>query len=131
MKPQITGIGGIFFRTTDTNRTRAWYKEHLGLASESWGTSFPWRDYEHPDNPGSTTWGVFADESDYFGNSGQEFMINYRVNDLDALLESLERQGIFPVKSTETFDYGKFVWIDDVDGRRIELWEPKDDAFGL
>lgn len=130
-KPKITGIGGVFFKSGNTEAIRNWYTVHLGLESEPWGTFFPWRDYQHPDTPGSTTWGVFDSESDYFGPSGQEFMVNYRVNDLEALLESLARSGIFPVKSLENHDYGKFAWIDDADGRRIELWEPRDEALGL
>ena len=131
MKDQITGIGGIFFRSKDVDRLKNWYIENLGMEMESWGKIFSWRDYSNPEIPGSTTWSPFKDETDYFGNSGQQYMINYRVRDLEALLESLSRKGIEVVKKMEVLDYGKFAWIEDCDGVRMELWEPKDEAFGL
>lgn len=131
MKSYITGIGGVFFRSQNPEKCKAWYMENMGLKSESWGKMFAWRDYDNPEKPGSTSWGPFKNETDYFGNSGQEFMINYRVTNLEELLEHLKTKGIAVVKETESYEYGKFAWIDDADGRRIELWEPADEAFGI
>lgn len=131
MKEHVTGIGGIFFRSKNVNDTKKWYAENLGLKSESWGAIFAWRYADNSEITGSTSWSPFANETDYFGNSGQEFMVNYRVVNLDELLTELKSKGIETVKATESHEYGKFAWIDDLDGRRIELWEPIDSAFGL
>lgn len=125
MKEYITGIGGVFFRSADKAKTMAWYTDNFGMQAESWGKMYPWR---HHDNeaPGSTTWSVFKNDTDYFGNSGQEFMINYRVRDLDELLAKLKANGISQVNDIYEAEYGRFAWVEDCDGRRIELWEPKD-----
>ncbi|MBS3915399.1 MAG: VOC family protein [Bacteroidetes bacterium] len=131
MNSHITGIGGVFFRTSDPDKTRNWYQETFGLKMESWGCIFKWRDYENPSNPGSTTWGPFKNETDYFGSTNQAYMINYRVRDLELLLKELSEKGILPVKEMEIMDYGKFAWIEDCNGIRMELWEPVDSAFGI
>jgi predicted enzyme related to lactoylglutathione lyase len=131
MKDHITGIGGVFFRCKDDENVKAWYRENLGMQLESWGKFFAWRDYDDPKKPGSTTWSPFKNETDYFGNSEQKYMINYRVTDLEALLAELKEKGIEVVKKMETMDYGKFAWIEDCEGVRMELWEPRDEAFGL
>lgn len=122
---RVTGIGGIFFRSKDKSATGEWYKEHLGLDVEDWGgTSFLWRERENPDKKGSTVWSPFAEDTDYFGKSGQEFMINLRVRDLDAVLAQLEKEGVTVLDDREESDFGRFAWIVDCDGRRVELWEP-------
>jgi predicted enzyme related to lactoylglutathione lyase len=131
MKAYVTGIGGVFFKSKDKQKSIDWYKTNLGIEAESWGKVFDWRTYDNPDLPGSTTWSPFENETDYFGNSGQEFMINYRVSNMDELLKNMEANGIKLVKATESHEYGKFAWVDDCDGRRVELWEPIDSAFGL
>lgn len=130
MNEHITGIGGVFFRSHNPDKTKNWYSEHFQLPMESWGCLFKWRTYDG-NNPGSTSWSPFKNESDYFGNPDQQYMINYRVRNLEVLLLELANKGILPVKETEVFDYGKFAWIEDCDGIRIELWEPIDEAFGL
>lgn len=129
MKEYITGIGGIFFKTPDSDKTRSWYENHFGLTAASWGKVFMWRDHANPENIGSTSWSPFKTESDYFGNPNQQFMINYRVRDLDELLEKLQSEGIQTVKETESHEFGKFAWIEDLNGQRIELWEPIDSAL--
>ena len=131
MKSYITGIGGIFFRSKDKDATIQWYQDNLGQTTESWGKMFAFREFDDPTKTGSLTWCPFKDETDYFGDSGQEFMINYRVTNLDELLVELAAKGIHTVKETESHEYGKFAWINDADGRRIELWEPIDSALGV
>jgi predicted enzyme related to lactoylglutathione lyase len=126
-QPAVTGIGGIFFKSDDPAATRAWYREHLGIAGQGGSVNFVWRENEQPEVTGFTVWSPFARNSDYFGAAGQDFMINYRVRDLRALLAQLEASGIQQVKPLEEYPYGRFAWIDDGDGRRIELWEPIED----
>ena len=123
---KITGIGGIFFRAkTDDKALRAWYTEKLGIA-EQWegGTTFPWLEKEEPHAEGCTVWSVFKPEGTYFGDSGQSFMINYRVDNLDEYLQELESKGVEIIDRKDQDEYGKFAWIHDADGNRIELWQP-------
>ena len=129
MKEYITGIGGVFFRGQDPAKTMAWYREHLGLDCNQWGKTFEWKQTDGA--LGTTQWTVFKSDTDYYGPSGQQFMVNYRVRDLEELLEKLKGEGIYPVKPMESHEYGKFAWIDDADGYRIELWEPIDEGLGL
>lgn len=122
---RVTGIGGVFFRSKDPAAINAWYKEHLGVPVGEHGyTTFPWREVDEPHRPGLTTWGTFDDDTEYFGKPTQQWMINYRVDNLDALLEELQRAGVEIVPHREEADYGKFAWIVDPDGNRVELWEP-------
>jgi predicted enzyme related to lactoylglutathione lyase len=122
---RVTGIGGIFFRSKDPQATSAWYQKHLGVpAGDDGQTLFRWRDDERPERRGMTVWAPFDTDTDYFGKSGQQCMINYCVDDLDALLEVLQREGVEIVSPREEHAYGKFAWIVDPDGNRIELWEP-------
>ena len=120
----VTGIGGVFFRTDDPESTRTWYREHLGIEGEGPGVSYYWREQDNPERVGFTVWSVFPEDTEYFGESSQDFMVNYRVRDLDLLLERLENAGIEQVKELEEYSYGRFAWVEDVDGNRIELWEP-------
>lgn len=115
------GIGGIFFRCADPARTRAWYAEHLGLPVDDYGCTFA----ADNDPLAQTVWSPFAAATDYFGAESQDFMVNFRVDDLAALLASLAAKGIPCVGEPLDESYGKFGWIIDCDGRKIELWEPK------
>ncbi|MHC4450831.1 MAG: VOC family protein [Planctomycetota bacterium] len=127
---RVTGIGGIFFRAQDPDATRSWYATHLGLNMDpSYGTSFEWRHADDSNKKGYTAWGPFAQDTDYFGDSGQQFMVNYRVADLEALIETLRGEGVVIAKEMQTFDYGKFAHIVGPDGHRIELWEPIDEEY--
>lgn len=126
---RVTGIGGIFFKTKDPQKTREWYQKHLGLKTDQYGTSFEWRQAEDPAKKGYTAWSPFKDNSDYFGKSDQEYMINYRVEDLEALVEELKKEGVKIVDEIQSFEYGKFVHIEDPNGHRIELWEPVDEEY--
>ncbi len=128
---RVTGIGGVFFRCQDADATRAWYGRHLGLNMDpQYGTSFEWRQAPDGKQPGFTAWSPFPKDTDYFGASGQDHMVNYRVADLAALIEILRGEGVEIAKEIEGFEYGKFAHIVDPDGRRIELWEPVDDEYG-
>ena len=122
---KVTGIGGIFFKCKDPNKMREWYKTHLGLNTTNYGATFEWREDEDSTKKGSTTWSPFAENTKYFEPSSKDFMINYRVENLEALVEQLKNEGVTIVDSIETYDYGKFVHIMDVEGNKIELWEPK------
>lgn len=124
----VTGIGGVFFKVDDPDESRAWYRRHLGLDGGGTGVNFLWREWHDPKVQGFTVWSVFPRETDYFGASDQDFMINYRVRDLDALLTKLQAQGIQQVKPLAEYSYGRFAWIVDGDGNRVELWEPINDS---
>jgi len=121
---KVTGIGGIFFKCKDPKQMKEWYKTHLGLDTNDWGASFEWADATDPTKKGSTQWSPFAETTKYFEPSTKEFMINYRVADLEALVEELKKEGVTIVDNIESFDYGKFVHIVDMEGNKIELWEP-------
>ena len=121
---RIVGIGGIFFKTADQAKTREWYATHLGLADKGQGAMLQWREHDDPQKEHLTVWSAFPANTDYFGPGKAEFMVNYIVDDLDAMLERLQREGvkIDPKRMNESF--GKFAWIYDADGNKIELWEP-------
>jgi len=121
---RVTGIGGIFFKSTDPNTLKNWYKEHLGIDAGDYGATFQWREADDPTREGQTVWAPFPQTTKYFEPSNASFMINYRVADLDGLLSELRAAGVAVDEKTESFDYGKFAWITDPDGNRIELWEP-------
>ena len=122
----VTGIGGVFFRTEDAASMRDWYREMLGLdIDESFGgTVFHWRSADGGDEHGQTLWAPFAADSSYFEPGTASFMINYRVSDLDALLTHLAARGVRRVGEIEAHPYGRFAWVLDPEGRKIELWEP-------
>ena len=123
---KVTGIGGIFFKCQDPNKVKEWYKTHLGLETDQYGANFEWRQAADPTKKGSTQWSPFAETTKYFEPSTKDFMINYRVENLEALVEQLKNEGVTIVDKIETFDYGKFVHIIDVEGNKVELWEPID-----
>jgi predicted enzyme related to lactoylglutathione lyase len=122
---RVTGIGGIFFKAQDHESLKAWYEQHLGISPGDDGyVSFRWREEENPEEVGSTVWSVFKQDTKYFEPSTAPFMINYRVADLHGLLAQLRAEGVEVDDKVEEFEYGKFGWITDPEGNRIELWEP-------
>ena len=123
---RVTGIGGIFFKCKDPAKVRAWYKEHLGLSMNEYGSVFEWRQGTDTLKKGFTQWTPFGEKTTYFAPSDKDFMINYRVADLDALLIQLKNEGVTIVDKVQVVDYGKFAAIMDLEGNKIELWEPKD-----
>ncbi len=121
---RVTGIGGVFLKAKDPKALSAWYAEHLGIAMESYGgATFLWSD-EVPAGTGMTTWALFPDSSTHFGPGSQTAMLNYRVDDLDALLEQLAAAGVTIDPKRDEASYGKFAWIVDPEGNRVELWQP-------
>ncbi len=127
-KGRVTGIGGIFFKTNKPEQIKSWYHEHLGLTTDQYGTSFEWRE-KGSKNKGFTQWSPFTADTNYFSPSEKEFMINYRVEHIEALIEQLKEDGVTVLDEIETFDYGKFVHILDPDNNKIELWEPVDEEY--
>jgi len=123
---KVTGIGGIFFKCKDPQKMKEWYKTHLGLNTNEYGANFEWREASDSTKIGSTQWSPFAETTKYFEPSTKDFMINYRVADLEALVEELKKEAVTIVDKIETYDYGKFVHIIDMEGNKIELWEPND-----
>jgi len=121
---KVTGIGGIFFKCKDPKQVREWYKTHLGIDAGPYGANFAWRQDADPTKKGSTQWTPFAETTKYFDPSTKDFMINYRVGNLEALVEQLKTEGVSIVDKIEASDYGKFVHILDVEGNKVELWEP-------
>ena len=125
-KPRVTGIGGVFFKAKDTKKLQKWYAKHLALPLDpSWGGwQFEWRDAKKPRKKGCTVWSAFDADTKYFGPGKQTLMINYRVENLRKLLAQLKKEGVWVDPKTEESEYGKFGWIRDCEGTRIELWEP-------
>lgn len=123
---KATGIGGIFFKCKDPETMKKWYKKHLGLNTDKWGTNFEWRQESDVSKKGFTQWSPFAESTKYFEPSMKDFMINYRVDNLLALVEELKKEGVTITDKIEVVEYGKFVHIMDVEGNKIELWEPND-----
>lgn len=122
---RVTGIGGIFIKSKDVERLREWYRRHLGLEIESWGgTAFRWKGPENPEGVGTTVWSVFEASSKYFDPGTAPFMVNYRVDKLEPLLAALRAEGCQVDEKSEESEYGKFGWVVDPDGNKIELWEP-------
>ena len=128
--PKVTGIGGIFFRSKNPAKSREWYRKNLGLAVNEYGSSFEFRNANKPDKINYLQWSVFEEGSDYFP-SDRQFMINYRVQNIEGLVKKLRENGVTIVDSIEVYDYGKFVHIMDMEGNKIELWEPVDSVFTI
>tara|TARA_R110002049_G_scaffold2511_6_gene18399 strand:+ start:320 stop:784 length:465 start_codon:yes stop_codon:yes gene_type:complete len=129
LTPKVTGIGGIFFYTEDTEKTKKWYADNLGIETSPYGSSFEFRNAHRPEEINYLQWSPFKNGNEYFKPSKKEFMINYRVQNIEALVKQLKANGVTVLDSIETFDYGKFVHIMDDDGNKIELWEPIDHVF--
>ena len=126
---RVTGIGGVFLRVRGPKKElEQWYATHLGIELSEYGVTFMWSD-EVPAGTGMTTWSIFPSDTKYFGESGEQaVMINYRVDDLDALLEKLSAAGVWIDPKRDDASYGKFAWIKDPEGNRIELWQPLADS---
>ena len=123
-KKRVTGLGGIFFKSRDPQQLNTWYKNHLGIPVTEYGASFEWRALDIPEDKGSTQWSPFPDNTPYFEPSKKEFMINYRVADLEALVATLRNEGRIFLDEIESHAYGKFIHLLDPEGNKIELWEP-------
>jgi catechol 2,3-dioxygenase-like lactoylglutathione lyase family enzyme len=121
---RVIGIGGVFFKSADQERLNTWYADNLGLVRAPEGFGFKWRAQDRPEVERFTAWCVFPRESTYFDPSAAPFMINYIVDDLDAILAKLAAAGVRIDPKREDYDYGRFAWIYDPDGNKIELWEP-------
>lgn len=122
--PKVTGIGGIFFFTDNPKETREWYHKNLGIDANEYGASFDSRNIDNPDEINTLQWTPFKTGSDYFEPSKKEFMINYRVQNIEGLVAKLKSNGVTILDSIASYDYGKFVHIMDSQGNKIELWEP-------
>ena len=126
---KVTGIGGIFFKCKDPQKIRDWYSKNLGLQTDEYGTTFEWRTGDDSTKKGVTQWSPFSEDTKYFEPSAKDFMINYRVENLEALVEQLKADSVIILDKMETYDYGKFIHIMDIEGNKIELWEPIDKVF--
>tara|TARA_R110002074_G_scaffold149035_2_gene301155 strand:+ start:4204 stop:4590 length:387 start_codon:yes stop_codon:yes gene_type:complete len=127
MKKRVTGLGGFFFKTKDPVKVKDWYNKHLGLNTDQYGSTFWWKDKEG--NDCSTQWSPMKDNTTYFEPSASNFMMNFRVENLVELIKVLKEEGVTVIGEIQEFEYGKFGWILDPDGNKIELWEPIDKAF--
>ena len=122
---RVTGIGGVFIKSSDPQRLREWYRKHLGVEVEEWGgCAFRWKSPENPEGTGTTVWSVFDGASNYFAPSNAPFMVNYRVADVLALVAALRAEGCQVMDKVDESEFGKFGWVVDPDGNKIELWEP-------
>lgn len=126
---KVTGIGGIFFKCKQPQQTKDWYTKNLGLKTDEYGALFEFRNMDKPDQKNYLQWSPFEENTTYFSPSEKEFMINYRVGDLEALQKELKAAGVIILDKIETYEYGKFLHILDPDGNKIELWEPVDEVF--
>jgi catechol 2,3-dioxygenase-like lactoylglutathione lyase family enzyme len=120
---RILGIGGVFFKSANPKPMREWYSQHLGIADKGGGAMLPWRERDDPQKEHVTVWTIFPVQTDYFPAT-QPFMINYIVDDLDALLDRLKQEGVKIDAKRMNESYGLFAWIYDADGNKIELWQP-------
>lgn len=128
---RVTGLGGVFFKAKDVPRLKEWYRDHLGFNTTDWGATFVWGDLDpNKKTLSRTEWSPFKEDSDYYAPSTLPYMINYRVDNLDQLMDTLVKEGVQAVGDVQRFDYGNFGWIMDPEGRKLELWEPVDDKFG-
>jgi predicted enzyme related to lactoylglutathione lyase len=127
--PKVTGIGGIFFRSKNPKETMEWYGKNLGLAINEYGSPFEFRNANRPDEINYLNWSPFDEKTNYFDPSEKEFMINYRVQNIEGLVKKLKANGVTIVDEIEEYEYGKFVHIMDLEGNKLELWEPVDSVF--
>lgn len=122
---RVTGIGGVFLKARDPKALAAWYRTHLGIDIQDWGgATFLWQTPEHPEPNGCTVWSLFPADTEYFQPSSSPFMVNYRVENLERLLEVLREEGCQVEDKTEASEFGKFGWVVDPEGNKVELWEP-------
>lgn len=128
-EPKVTGIGGVFFKTNNPSKSKNWYQENLGIKVNDWGASFEFRNANDPAEVNYLSWSPFSGDTTYFDPSDKPFMINYRVQNLDGLLERFKLNGIELIGEVQEFEYGRFAHLMDPDGIKIELWEPVDEVF--
>ncbi|MBT3784745.1 VOC family protein [bacterium] len=122
---RVTGIGGVFFKAKDPQKLNRWYEENLGIKLESWGGSIlQWTEDSAPDK-GITVWNLAKSDSDWFAPSNSSFMINYRVDDLDELIKQLKKSNVEIFQGPEQHENGKFAWVIDPEGNKVELWQPE------
>ena len=128
---RVTGLGGVFFKTKDPKKIKEWYSKHLGLPMDDYGVSFRWIDPEDKGakEPATTVWSPFKEDTTYFQPSEKQFMFNYRVANLVELLKTLKEEGVQIIDEIQELPYGKFGWIMDPDGNKIELWEPIEEGL--
>ena len=126
---KVTGIGGIFFKCKDPKKMREWYKTNLGLNTNQYGAVFEWWQGADSSQKGFSQWSPFSEKTKYFEPSTKDFMINYRVENMEALIDELRKGGVTITDSIQSVEYGKFVHIMDIEGNKIELWEPNDIEF--
>jgi len=126
---KVTGIGGIFFKCEQPDKMRDWYNKNLGLVTNEYGSLFEFRKPDKPEEKAYLQWSTFAKDTKYFDPSKKEFMVNYRVENIEDLVNELKKNGVTVVDEIETYDYGKFVHILDPENNKIELWEPVDKVF--
>ncbi|MEL6628449.1 MAG: VOC family protein [Bacteroidota bacterium] len=129
MAKKVTGIGGIFFKCQDPNAMRDWYRDHLGLVTNEYGSLFEFRLADAPEKIGHLQWSTFSQDTDHMDPSPKDFMINYRVENIESLVEELRTAGITILDEIATYPYGKFVHVLDPENNKIELWEPVDQVF--
>jgi predicted enzyme related to lactoylglutathione lyase len=128
---KVTGIGGIFFKCENPGKMREWYRIHLGLNTNQYGAIFEWRQGADSSKKGFTQWSPFSEKTKYFLPSSKDFMINYRVENLEGLVEQLRKDSVTIVDKIESVEYGKFVHIMDMEGNKLELWEPNDVEYEM
>ena len=126
---KVSGIGGIFFKCKDVAKMKEWYQKNLGIKTDQYGATFVSRDYDQPSKSSYLQWSPFDKESSYFLPSQKDYMINYRVENIELLVKELKESGVMVCDDIETYGYGKFVHIMDPEGNKIELWEPVDEVF--
>lgn len=120
---RVTGIGGVFFKSKNPKKATEWYQKHLGLNTNPYGATFEWFEDKDKSKKAQTQWTPFPENTQYFEPSKQEFMINYRVENLEKLVEELKKENVTIIDNIETYDYGKFVHILDGEGNKVQLWE--------
>lgn len=128
-RKKVTGIGGIFFKCKDPQKMKEWYDKNLGLVTNEYGSLFEFRKADKPGEKGYLQWSPFSEKTNYFQPSEKEFMVNYRVENIEDLVNELKDNGITILDAIESYEYGKFVHIMDPEGNKIELWEPVDNVF--
>jgi predicted enzyme related to lactoylglutathione lyase len=126
---KVTGIGGIFFKCEQPDKMRDWYNKNLGLVTNEYGSLFEFRKSDKPDEKAYLQWSTFSKDTKYFEPSTKEFMVNYRVENIEEIVEELKKNGVTVLDEIETYEYGKFVHILDPENNKIELWEPVDKVF--
>jgi lactoylglutathione lyase len=124
---KVTGLGGVFFKCENPQALNDWYAKNLGMATTEYGTMFEWRQADDPSKKGSTVWSTFPKDTKYFDPSTKPFMINYRVENIAALVEELKRDNVTIIDDIVEYEYGKFIHVLDPEGNVIELWEPVDE----